>query len=278
MWARGDNVGDNNAKRPESSLTLEIPQNESTPESEPDEAAPSRRILPSSPKSPAQSQAPRLSASDVNKEFIPLQLHDGHSSWSASSDKQLGSPGSVNDRVFPIRSVVSVDPSQTPSILQGRNSGEHEYFPPGIAAPGGAGKDIAGTSSRQQRPSRSLSEAESMKPSAHTKKQYEPPTPQGRSAGTRKASLSLSQADSDRYGGGSRMQLFSDAGSEQSARDSANPSGTTNTPSIGSRNGADQESLTGLVTARFKHIITAEGHAVITGRDGETLQRCEDEP
>jgi light-regulated signal transduction histidine kinase (bacteriophytochrome)/DNA-binding NarL/FixJ family response regulator len=35
---------------------------------------------------------------------------------------------------------------------------------------------------------------------------------------------------------------------------------------------------TGLVTARFMHVVTDEGHAVITGRDGETLQRCEDEP
>lgn len=33
-----------------------------------------------------------------------------------------------------------------------------------------------------------------------------------------------------------------------------------------------------LVTARFKHVVTEGGHAVITGRDGETLQRCEDEP
>jgi hypothetical protein len=41
---------------------------------------------------------------------------------------------------------------------------------------------------------------------------------------------------------------------------------------------AEQENISGLVTARFKHIVTAEGHAVITGRDGETLQRCEDEP
>ena len=31
-------------------------------------------------------------------------------------------------------------------------------------------------------------------------------------------------------------------------------------------------------TAPFKHIITDGGHATITGRDGETLQRCEDEP
>jgi hypothetical protein len=33
-----------------------------------------------------------------------------------------------------------------------------------------------------------------------------------------------------------------------------------------------------LFTARFKHVVTDGGHAVITGRDGETLQRCEDEP
>lgn len=34
----------------------------------------------------------------------------------------------------------------------------------------------------------------------------------------------------------------------------------------------------GLYTARFKHVVTDGGHAVITGRDGDTLQRCEDEP
>lgn len=34
----------------------------------------------------------------------------------------------------------------------------------------------------------------------------------------------------------------------------------------------------GLVTARFKHVVTDGGHAVITGRDGDVLQRCEDEP
>jgi light-regulated signal transduction histidine kinase (bacteriophytochrome) len=34
----------------------------------------------------------------------------------------------------------------------------------------------------------------------------------------------------------------------------------------------------GIVTARFKHVVTDGGHSVITGRDGDTLQRCEDEP
>ena len=33
-----------------------------------------------------------------------------------------------------------------------------------------------------------------------------------------------------------------------------------------------------LITHRFKHVVTEGGHAVITGRGGDTLQRCEDEP
>ena len=76
------------------------------------------------------------------------------------------------------------------------------------------------------------------------------------------------------------MQLFSDTSSEKSNEraDSASYNSTNKSASIGRRIPADQESIGGLVTARFKHIVTAEGHAVITGRDGETLQRCEDEP
>ena len=33
-----------------------------------------------------------------------------------------------------------------------------------------------------------------------------------------------------------------------------------------------------LMTARFKHVIIEGGHAVIIGRDGDSIQRCEDEP
>lgn len=54
---------------------------------------------------------------------------------------------------------------------------------------------------------------------------------------------------------------------------------TSKSPSIaGVRAGRDADDPGGLVTARFKHVVTEGGHAVITGRDGETLQRCEDEP
>lgn len=39
-----------------------------------------------------------------------------------------------------------------------------------------------------------------------------------------------------------------------------------------------EDATGGLLTARFKHVVTDGGHAIITGRDGEVLQRCEDEP
>ena len=215
-----------------------------------------------------RSQKPRLWASDISHTFSPIQGHDGVSSWSASSDKQLGSPGSATDRVFPIRSVVSVDSSQTPYTLAGQNSSEQqEYFPPATA-----GHDIAaGHQSRQ-----SFSEANG-KPTARTQ---QPGRFSGeRARGDRKRSTSTVHIDSDKYGGGLRMQLFSDATSEKSNEShSVSVQGTLNSASLGTQTPAEQEPISGLVTARFKHIVTAEGHAVITGRDGETLQRCEDEP
>jgi light-regulated signal transduction histidine kinase (bacteriophytochrome) len=41
---------------------------------------------------------------------------------------------------------------------------------------------------------------------------------------------------------------------------------------------SDAGDMGGLVTHRFKHVITEDGHAIVTGRDGDVLQRCEDEP
>jgi light-regulated signal transduction histidine kinase (bacteriophytochrome) len=44
------------------------------------------------------------------------------------------------------------------------------------------------------------------------------------------------------------------------------------------RSNASSKGDPSLVTHRFQHVLTEEGHAVITGRGGEALQRCEDEP
>lgn len=41
---------------------------------------------------------------------------------------------------------------------------------------------------------------------------------------------------------------------------------------------SEEDSTGGILTARFKHVVTDGGHAIITGRDGDVLQHCEDEP
>ncbi|EKV11459.1 Sensor histidine kinase/response regulator, putative [Penicillium digitatum] len=61
------------------------------------------------------------------------------------------------------------------------------------------------------------------------------------------------------------------AGSENQAR-----SGSTAPVSSHPQHRNDGDNVH--VTARFKHVMTDSGHAVITGRDGEAFQFCEDEP
>jgi len=243
----------------------------------------SSNLANATPKLPTASNDDKLQQSSDNRnDFIPL--NDGTtSSWSASSDKQLGSPGSHTDRVFPIRSVVSVDPSQTPYNLPtgGRHSGEgRDYFPPGAVLAGNAGVEGTKSTSNRHRPSQSAASEIERKSSPRPRISQEYQLPDQPSRRDRKASTATLNSESDRYGGGRRMQLFSDAGSENShdRAESISMKGSFRTNSHGSRTPADQESISGLLTARFKHIVTAEGHAVITGRDGETLQRCEDEP
>lgn len=55
-------------------------------------------------------------------------------------------------------------------------------------------------------------------------------------------------------------------------------SARSGTPQPPAQAPADSIESHGHVTARFKHIVTEGGHAVITGRDGEAFQYCEDEP
>lgn len=75
-------------------------------------------------------------------------------------------------------------------------------------------------------------------------------------------------------------QLFnsivsSKAGSDAGTTHSSRPQSTNRTPSAMS---IPDDVGSGLYTARFKHVVSEGGHAIITGRDGDTLQRCEDEP
>ncbi|KAJ6115422.1 hypothetical protein N7486_001200 [Penicillium sp. IBT 16267x] len=55
-------------------------------------------------------------------------------------------------------------------------------------------------------------------------------------------------------------------------------SGSTTTALPGSQQPTQSDEPYGHVTARFTHVMTDSGHAVITGRDGNSFQYCEDEP
>lgn len=59
---------------------------------------------------------------------------------------------------------------------------------------------------------------------------------------------------------------------------SENQSRTGSTASLSSHTQRRSAEDDAHVTARFKHFMTDGGHAVITGRDGEAFQYCEDEP
>lgn len=72
------------------------------------------------------------------------------------------------------------------------------------------------------------------------------------------------------------MQAVTDSASTRSQTTGAPGTEDTQSTTESVRSLADDAG--GLFTARFKHVVTEEGHAVIVGRDGDTLQRCEDEP
>jgi light-regulated signal transduction histidine kinase (bacteriophytochrome) len=202
-----------------------------------------------------------------------LAAPNSTSSWSASSDCQFGHAASPDpsDRIFPIRSVVSVDSG-------GRMSAGHEYF----ALLPGHGQ------SRPPRPSNPRLDTtvgsgsrrkDSLPPSSYTTA-----PPDGRLRTDRKNTvsgpLSSVQADAARHSTSVPLPIFSDTTSDKSeesntARDTLSQThGEIST--VGGRTASDL-SIEDLLTTRFKHAMTDEGHALITGRDG-VLQRCEDEP
>ncbi|THW72638.1 hypothetical protein D6D19_06348 [Aureobasidium pullulans] len=152
----------------------------------------------------------------------------------------------VQDRVFPIRSVVSVDPNATPSHRS--DNGNNGYFHQGHQQ----GRRFSANSDSEQK-----KETQDRQSSSTAHQRRHPPQLFNE--------LASSRNDSD------SVTLNS-----TSSRDTR-PRSSDRTASMRSMGGQD-EIGSGLLTARFKHVVSEGGHAVITGRDGDTLQRCEDEP
>ncbi|PNS14919.1 Histidine protein kinase 1 [Sphaceloma murrayae] len=174
----------------------------------------------------------------------------------------------VTDRVFPIRSVVSRDPNPTP-MSRASDHGGDGYFhggttPRRFSTNGRSGRNsIQGTPARQRQPSAGNSSA------AESDEQLEQ---------DRKRSLSLTrEEEANTHKPRQDAGLFSDLAATKNASEYDTTPSEGPPPSIRSTK-SQQEDVGGHLTARFKHVVSEGGHAVITGRDGDTLQRCEDEP
>lgn len=246
--------------------------------------------LPSSPHqrsfSDPRSRDPKLWDSEPQRRhWRPTpQGDDGHGASSPISSSTSVSPfgqmsPSATDRVFPIRSVVSVDPTPTPRPRVDTSGGDGF---PGMSLP----SSNTDESKRDPRSfsTGSVSAHESNPGTAAT----DSPSRGRRASGVELSSLQDSGVQSipaptrrkrspgERMGGARQMQTFADSASVGSHTAGSHNAGDTQSVTESVRSLTDDAG--GLLTARFKHAVTEEGHAVIIGRDGDTLQRCEDEP
>ncbi|KAL8832284.1 MAG: hypothetical protein Q9170_004941 [Blastenia crenularia] len=265
-----------------SSKASQDPQNPSTI----NHASLSSHQRSSSEATPQSPQASTSTSCHPNHQERPsrpdlTQIPPSNSNISRSTDSPLMSP-SITDRVFPVRSVVSVDPSRTPTA---RTEGNEDNFP-GMAIPRRSMMRSTGDSTSNSRRHStssvpSIDENTPQTPSVtSTPRTPLDATPMSSSipensgrwppSGTSRGSVTQS-AEKERMGGARQMQTFINNSSVQSEKD----------PSVSgpqSISDSQRDDTGGILTARFKHVVTDGGHAVIVGRDGDTLQRCEDEP
>ncbi|TFB06638.1 Phytochrome-like protein [Trichoderma ghanense] len=193
----------------------------------------------------------------------------GHdTSSSAASDLAGG------DRVFPIRSVVRVDPISHEELFP--HLTESDTHGPGIPV-----HLLSSTNRTDSWSDAKRSDAEPMSPTS-------PPPPSDRAGQIRQkramtGPYSSLQADAARHTSIpialnlSISDRDDEDGSEAPADENAweDKSLEPTDASVTSDDRSVEEPVH--VATRFTHVVTDEGHAVITGRDG-VLQRCEDEP
>ncbi|KAK0708129.1 hypothetical protein B0H67DRAFT_556673 [Lasiosphaeris hirsuta] len=227
------------------------------------------------------SSSTNVTAADLGNSAVsvtPTRSPTCMSSWSTSSQKD------PLDRVFPIRSIVNVEPT-------GRTS--REYDPRRrLSMSEGSGISLRMGASTRPPPTtvprlnldgldrRAATFTAGSPVTASPPIGSSPPSERARNRrmNTMSGSLSSIQADAERYGTVPPMPLTLESSSE----DESTPIGEAEVQSqveadSSSGRKSPEQSTDSLYTHRFKHVVTDEGHAVITGRDG-MLQRCEDEP
>ena len=188
---------------------------------------------------------------------------------------------SVTDRVFPIRSVVSVDPTATPTART-EASGSDGF--PGMSTPNDAASESDNGSRKlsvgNESSAASTPDMNKIGSSSGTQKRSEMSAASVQSNLDRYSAVQarrIPKNEGERMGGSRQMQTFADTTSIKSHTTMGQGGDDVESLAESTRS-MGQDDSGGLLTARFKHVVTEEGHAVIIGRDGDTLQRCEDEP
>lgn len=251
--------------------------------------------IPSAPPSESQDSKQRIptSLSDLDPASTPTALdtqpteprsaatddpstsfggHGPFSPWSVGSEMQLGHPSAASDisadRVFPVRSVISVDPTPRHSVIDDSIHQSSDNESRGVS---GHRMSYRGDASSDTR-----------------KLEFAPmPPAAGQPGGSRidmrrkramSGPVSSIQADAVRHGSAAPLQ-FNISTSDHESEESGPLGGIDPFAGAGSASTTSVKSLEEVphVTTRFTHIETEDGHAIITGRDG-VLQRCEDEP
>ncbi|RCI16536.1 hypothetical protein L249_2649 [Ophiocordyceps polyrhachis-furcata BCC 54312] len=255
-----------------------------SPEAESIGATPRRgtRSIPFSPGDSTFSRSPPTATDLDSQRQRQQQLvtsPDPVSSWSTTSERHLCTRSAASDisadRVFPIRSVVSVAPTpRRPS-----NSVDDYFTLP-------ADVDASNNPLRRLRDRRQTTFSSDLQRIDSTEANSGGNIPWPRRKRPLSGPLSSIQADAARKGTISPLNLAistSDDGSDDESAPRAPRSATArfaSDPDRGCPSAASgNRSLSDVphVTTRFTHVQTEGGHSVITGRDG-VLQRCEDEP
>lgn len=196
----------------------------------------------------------------------------------------------ATDRVFPIRSVVSVDPTPTPNYRPEASNGG--YF--GYSAASGRRYSLANSSDHGQqhtppraRPNQPQSTntphhpTNAPHPNNPTHAAVTPAASEPEEKSTTPGHTSTRPDRHDRHAARVFSDIASNAGTD-SDRTTLNSRGRSMGRAGSYKSTRTQSSVdeigSGVMTARFKHVLSDGGHAIITGRDGDTLQRCEDEP
>lgn len=170
----------------------------------------------------------------------------------------------VADRVFPIRSVVSVDPNATPSYRS--DNSNNGYF----TQAKGRRFSIASDSEHKGNNGTPKSKAGGSNEDRPNNTRDRQPSSSANHQQQRHSAQLFNELASSRHDNSDNRSIDSQSTRQRSPHRPA---------SLKSSAGVDDAEIGGgLMTARFKHVVSEGGHAIITGRDGDTLQRCEDEP